>query len=82
MPPDEPPIIGIEAIRPEYAAVFDSYSFDFRGEIQDVTVAAPFAVVRASIEETLTAKSGGEQTEYRGACLMVLWKQVDGSWQL
>jgi uncharacterized protein (TIGR02246 family) len=82
MPPDEPPIIGMEAIRPQYAAVFNAYSFDFRGGLQEVAVSGPLAVVRASIAETLTPKSGGEPMEYRGAWLMVLRREVDGSWKL
>jgi uncharacterized protein (TIGR02246 family) len=82
MPPDEPPIIGIEAIRPQYAAVFNAYSFDFRGGIEEITLAPPLAVVRASIEETLTPKNGDEPMEYRGAWLMILRQQPDGSWKL
>jgi uncharacterized protein (TIGR02246 family) len=82
MPPDEPPIIGIDAIRPRYAAVFEAYSFRFTGRAEDITVAGRLAVVRASIEETLTPTSGGEPTNLRGAWLLVLKKQPDGSWKL
>jgi len=82
MPPDEPPLIGIDAIRPPYAAVFNTYAFDFRGRIEDVTVASHLAVVRASIEETLSPTSGDAPMEYRGAWLMVLRQDADGSWKL
>jgi len=82
LPPDEPPIIGMEEIRPRYAAVFDAYSFQFEGEGQEITVAGRLAVLRASIEETLTPKAGGEPIQLRGAWLMVLREQADGSWKL
>lgn len=82
LPPDEPPIIGMTDIRPRYAAVFQAYSFQFTGRAAEITVAGQLAVVRASIEETLTPTSGGQPVELRGAWLMVLRKQPDGSWKL
>jgi uncharacterized protein (TIGR02246 family) len=81
LPPDEPPIIGMDEIRPRYAAVFDAYAFQFAGRAEEITVAGHLAVVRASIEETLTPKSGAEPIEVRGAWLLILRKQ-DGSWKL
>jgi uncharacterized protein (TIGR02246 family) len=82
MPPDEPPIVGIDAIRPRYAAVFDAYSFQFRGGIQEIAVVGPMAMVRASIDETLTPKDGGPPMDLGGAWLMVLRQEADGSWKL
>jgi uncharacterized protein (TIGR02246 family) len=82
LPPDEPPIIGMDAIRSRYAAVFNAYSFQFTGRLEEITVAGRLAVVRATIEETVTPTSGGEPTELRGAWLLVLRRQPDGSWKL
>jgi ketosteroid isomerase-like protein len=82
VPPDEPPIVGMAAIRPRYAAVFDAYSFRFTGQPVEIAVAGRLAIVRASIEETLTPTRGGASTELRGAWLLVLKQQPDGSWKL
>jgi len=82
LPPDEPPIIGMGNIRPRYAALFDAYSFDLTGQPEEITVAGQLAIVRASIEETLTPTGGGPPTQFRGAWLLVLRKQSDGAWKL
>jgi uncharacterized protein (TIGR02246 family) len=82
MPPGDPPLMGLEAIRPAYTAVFNAYQFDFRGRAEEITVDGHLAVVRASIDETLTPKGGGDPVDYRGAWLMVLRKQADGTWKL
>lgn len=82
LPPDEPPIIGMGNIRPRYAAVFDAYSFDFTGQPEEITVAGQLAIIRASIEESLTPTGGGLPIQFRGAWLLVLRKQHDGAWKL
>jgi len=82
MPPDEPPIIGLDAIRPRYAAVFEAYSFQFTGGAEEIAVSGRLAVIRATIEETLTPTGGGAPMDLRGAWLLVLKKQSNGSWKL
>lgn len=82
LPPDEPPIIGMDEIRPRYAAVFDAYAFQFHGRAEEITVAGRLAVVRASIDEKLTPNSGAEPIQLRGAWLLILRKQPDDSWKL
>jgi uncharacterized protein (TIGR02246 family) len=82
LPPDEPPIIGMETIRPRYAALFRAYAFDFNGRPEEITVAGPLAIIRASIEETLTPTGGGPPMQFRGAWLLVLRRQSDGVWKL
>jgi ketosteroid isomerase-like protein len=45
-------------------------------------VAGHLAIIRASIEETLAPTGGGPPMQFRGAWLLVLRKQSDGTWKL
>ena len=80
-PPDAPSV-NIDELRTWYESLFAESTFQFAAEALDVVVSGDLAVLRASYEETVTPKGEGEPVVNDGSWLIVLRKQIDGSWKL
>jgi len=80
MPPDSPPL-SIDDLRSIYEAMFRENTLHMTSRVDEVVVSGDIAVVRASYEETVTPRGGGEPTSMSGPWLITLRKQSDGSWK-
>ncbi len=82
MPPDEPAISGVDALRSWYAPAFETYSFELATTVDEALVACDLAVLRSSYDQRITSKDGSESMTQHGSWLIVLREQDDGSWKL
>ena len=78
LPPNQPPVQGREAIRQWFAKLPAITSFDFR--IVDVDGRADLAVVRGAYNITFVLPGAPRPVSDSGKELVVLRRQVDGSW--
>ncbi len=82
MPPNQPAIIGVAAIREYRQTEFDQITLEVTRPSEEVEVAGDWAFVRHTYAGTLTPKAGGEPTELSGKGLTILQRQPDGSWKI
>jgi len=82
IPPDGPPTVGIAALRADLEGFFRDYAMQSQTTPDEVVVAGDLAFVRASYTDTVTPKGEGEQIESSGVWLILLRKQLDGSWKM
>jgi uncharacterized protein (TIGR02246 family) len=82
MPPDEPAVSGLDALRTWYAPILEHYSFDLTATVDEALVACDLAVLRSSYDSRITPKDGSESVTQHGSWLIVLREQDDGSWKL
>jgi ketosteroid isomerase-like protein len=81
--PNAPAVVGAEAIRSLWQAVFDQANYEFSNTVEDVRVAGDLAVVRGTwITNKATAKAQGvADFSGAGSWIEVLSRQNDGSWR-
>jgi uncharacterized protein (TIGR02246 family) len=81
MPPNEPTIIGREAVRGWGEPYFDQ--FDMRETItpDEVRLAGDWAVARLSGTFEVTPKAGGGTAQEIFKAIWILQRQPDGSWK-
>ena len=82
MPPNEPPVIGKEAIRASFQATFDQFTGKITLSLKEVEFAGDWAFVRGASSVTLTPKAGGEPLQDEGKYLSIRKRQPDGSWKI
>ena len=82
MPPDEPAVSGVDALRAWYAPAFEAYSFELTTTVDEALVACDLAVLRTSYDQRITPKDGSPPMTQRGSWLIVLREQDDRSWKL
>jgi len=82
MPPDEPPVIGKEAIRARMKAVLDRFAFNMKISNEEVRAGGDWAFARGTYQATLTPKAGGAAGSIDGKYMTILTRQADGSWEI
>ena len=82
MPPNEPAVIGENAIREYRQTFFDQFTLEVTRPSEEVVVVGDWAFVRHTYAGTLTPKAGGEPTEESGKGITILQRQPDGSWKI
>ncbi len=82
MPPNQPAIIGEDAIREYRQTEFDQISLEVTRPSEEVVVAGDWAFVRHTYAGKQTPKAGGEPTELSGKGITILERQPDGSWKI
>ena len=98
MPPNEPPVVGKEAMHSWGQAVFDQFDFEQTTSSDEVEVAGDWAFDRGTYILTPTPTAAGEPAEgapserpevgreldyaQTGKYLWILKKQADGSWKI
>ena len=83
MPPDSPPVIGMEQIRARNTAVSDQFTVDsIEITNEEVRVAGDWAYARGTYTATLTPRQGGEALFIDGKYMTILERQPDGSWKI
>jgi uncharacterized protein (TIGR02246 family) len=81
MPPNEPMIIGKDAIRAWLQTAMDSFTFDNTWSSEEIVVFGDWAFDRGSSTSIITPKEGGESIKDAGKYIWILERQSDGSWK-
>ncbi|KPK83172.1 MAG: hypothetical protein AMS25_00780 [Gemmatimonas sp. SM23_52] len=82
MPPDEPAIVGVQAIAAWYRNAYHQVDFEMTHEPLEVDAAGDHIIHRGNATGTMTPEGGGEPIPLDNKYLMVLKKQPDGSLKL
>ncbi len=82
MPPNQEPVIGDQAIESWFQTTFDQFSIEFTLASDELEVVGDLAFDGGTYMIALTPKADGEPMEERGKYIVILRKQVDGSWKL
>jgi uncharacterized protein (TIGR02246 family) len=81
IPADERILIGKEALRESFQAMFDTYEYAESWSSEEVVVSGDWAFDRGTFTATLTPKAGGEPIQDGGRYIWILKRQADGSWK-
>ena len=82
MPQNQPPVIGKEAIRPLYRAVFKEYNVTGGGEMLEIEAAGDWGYYWSTYTLQATPKVGGQPLEDSGNSMFIVRRQPDGSWKI
>lgn len=82
MPPNEPAVHGLDAVKKWAETMFSEASVSGRYTSSDVTVSGDLAVARFTGELTITPKAGGAPVTERIKGIHVMKRQPDGSWKI
>jgi uncharacterized protein (TIGR02246 family) len=81
LPPNAPPIGGMETIRPVYKTEFDSFDFDVTITTEEVHVCGDLAFSLDIWKGSMIPKDGSEPIPFENKNLVIYKKQDDGSWK-
>ena len=81
MPPNEPPVVGNEAITASFQAIFDQFTPGLKLSPEEVNVDGGLGFIRGTYEITLTPRAEGETMQDDGKYVVIVQKQSDGSWK-
>lgn len=79
MPPDEPAIVGKQAIRNWYANHYEHFTVDLQHEPLETDVFGDIIIHRGNALFSMTPRAGGESMSAYNKYLFVIKKQPDGS---
>ena len=82
MPPNEAAVTGNQAIESWSQITFDQFTSELTLAPEEVEVVGDWAFERGTYMIALTPKADGEPMEDRGKYIVILRKQVDGSWKM
>ena len=82
MPPNEAAVTGKQAIESWFQNTFDQFTTEFTVASEELEVVGDWAFDWGAYMTALTPRAGGEPTEDRGKYIVILRKQVDGSWRI
>ena len=80
--PDEPIIVGKDAIRAVFQSNREANDADFKNAAVDIRVSGDLAVVRGTWAGTFTPKDGSDVYQDSGKWVSVRERQPDGSWKI
>jgi uncharacterized protein (TIGR02246 family) len=81
MDPNQPALVGQQAIRAASQKYFDQYTDEGRSILEDVRVSGDLAVARGTFEGKSTPKTGGSAAQLKDKFLTAFQRQADGSWR-
>jgi len=82
LPPNEAPVVGREAMRPRYEAMFEGFTPKIEARIDEVCVSGRMAYVRGRNGGRLEGRPGSANRELDDVYLMVLGQGKDGHWSI
>lgn len=83
MTPNNPPLVGIEALRKAYIAGFQAIQFNVKFQIVEVVEMAPgWAYARTSSAGTTTNRKTGARSVEANQELFILKKEAGGEWKI
>jgi len=80
MVPNQPALVGKDAVRDRVHGRFAVSSLNLRTTIHEIRVAGDWAYVRVSYRMSITPKNGGAATEEIGKGINMFEKAPNGSW--
>ena len=81
MGPNQPALVGKDAIRASCQKYFDQFSDENRSVVEDVRVSGDLAVARGTQETKAGLKTGGHSARDRTKWVNAFERQPDGSWK-
>ena len=81
LPPNAPPLRGMETIRPVYKTEFDSFDFDVTITTEEVHVCGDLAFSLDIWNGSMMPKDGSEPIDFDNKNLVIYQRQPDGSWK-
>lgn len=82
MPPNAPAITGKQALRDSFQGFFEQGSRELKANVQDVHVSGDLAYIRASYEQSVTPKDGGETVSEVGKWVLICQREAGGGWKI
>jgi uncharacterized protein (TIGR02246 family) len=81
MPPNEPALVGKEAIRTWAQSLFEQFTVEETVTTEEIQVAGDWAFLRGTYTFAVTPKAEGEPQKETGNCFHIVQRQPDGSWK-
>ncbi len=82
MPQGQPAVVGKEAIRALYQALFAEVTVKGDGEVVEAEASGDLGYFWNSYTLTATPKTSGEQIKSEGKSVFILKRQADSSWKV
>ena len=82
MNPNQPALVGKDAISASLQKFFDQYTSEDHNVAEDVRVSGDLAVARGTWEEKSSLKAGGHSVQDKGKWIAAYQRQPDGSWKI
>jgi uncharacterized protein (TIGR02246 family) len=82
MPPGEGPVVGRNAIRPRYEALFAAFTPAIEPHIDEACAGSGLGYVRGRNGGRLTPRASGEPRLLDDAFVMLLRLEPDGTWRI
>jgi uncharacterized protein (TIGR02246 family) len=82
MPQGQPAIVGKDAIRPLYQAVFNEVVIRSRGVLKEVEVSGDWGYFWSTYTLTATPKTGGKPVKSRGKSVFIVKRETGGAWKI
>ena len=82
MPPNEPALVGNEAIRTGSKKGFEKYDYELEISTEEVRVVGDWAFMRGVSAVTITPKTGGKPIQGTSKWMAFRQRQSDGSWKI
>ena len=82
MPQGQPAVIGKDAIRPLYQAVFKEVAIKSEGTLMEVEVSGDWGYFWSTYKLTATPKAGGAPIKSEGKSLFIVKRVPGGAWKI
>ena len=82
MPPNEPPVNGIDQLRKRNGAALDLFTVEIDITNQEVGVAGDWAFSRGVYTATFAPKDGSKPIPVDGKFMTIFSRQTDGGWKI
>src|SRR6185436_2518230 len=82
LPPQEPPVVGRDALRARYASMFAAFQPEITCTIDETWALGDNAAVRGRTGGRLVAREGGTVRALDDKFLMILQRDPDGVWRI
>ena len=82
MPQDQPVVVGKDAIRPLYEALFKEFDFKSEGTLKEVVVSGDLGYFWSAYTLTATPKAGGEPINATGKSIFIVKRGFGGAWKI
>ena len=82
MPPNEAPVVGIEASRTWWQQGFDAGTSVFKATQQELEIRDDRAMDRFTWTMDFTPTGGGDTAHDQGTCVWLWRREADGTWKI
>ena len=81
MDPNQPALVGKDAIRASLQKYFEQLAEEGRSVVEDVRVSGDLAVARGTAEGKSSLKAGSYSAQFKSKWMTAFQRQADGSWK-